>query len=62
MPAKELEVLQDIRHYLQVSALALVSVACQIRDGEKGDPSRDQLEEGAEILRLASAILPRVDD
>lgn len=62
MPANEKEVLQDIRHYVQVSALALVTIARQIRDGETGEPSQMEIERCADFLRQVSASLPRVFD
>lgn len=56
---KTLEELQDISHFIQAGFLALVTVAQQIRDGERGSPSQGDVEESADLLRRASASLGR---
>lgn len=62
MPETELEVLQDIRHYIQAGFLALVYTARQIRDKQTEDPrALSEFEDAADILRAASATLGRLD-
>jgi hypothetical protein len=48
---------EQLSHYVQAGFLAVIVVACQIRDGRKKDPTHREFEEAAELLRNASATL-----
>lgn len=49
--------LDNIKHFIQASALANAILLRQIRDGKKEEPTDIEIEESAKFLRRVSAIL-----
>lgn len=51
------DALETLDHHLQAGFLAVVVIARQIRDGEKGEPSGPEIRRSVDFLRAVSQIL-----
>lgn len=49
--------IDNIAHYIQAGFLATIVLLRQIRDGQKHDPAKNEIEEAAIFLRAVSASL-----
>jgi len=58
----EIEILEDIRHFMQVGFMMQVAILQQIREGKKGEPTARDIREASTLLSRGASILPRDDD
>lgn len=51
------EELENVGHWIQSGFLAVVTILQQMRDGHRGSPSPQMIEDSAALLRRVSATL-----
>jgi hypothetical protein len=55
---EKIDPIEQLSRHVRAGFLAVIVVACQIRDGRKDDPKHRDFQEAAELLRNAYTLTP----